>query len=103
MLFTPEQIQIPMMNGTAQPVDVLSFRAMAPGSTLNVAFAVRRINDRLCYILHRETGLKVTGEHTGDMKEAAKGFADTVKVGAIDLHSIQQAASQSPKLNGVPS
>lgn len=97
MHFTTEQIKVPMMDGSAKPFDVLSFNVRG------VALSVRKVGENLCYILHRATGLKVTSEWTGDVREAAQGFADTVALGAIDMGKIIQCAKNSPVLNGVPS
>lgn len=93
MKFTNESIRVPMMSGEAQPFDVLSFDCA--GHRLSV----RKINSGLCFILHRATGLKITGEHTGDMKEAAQGFADAVAVKAYDLSGISKSAASFPAIN----
>lgn len=94
MKTTPETIRIPMMNGDTPAVDVLSFDCA--GHRLSV----RRINAGLCYVLHRATGLKITAEWTGDMKEAAQGFADAVAVKAYDLSKVAQSAASFPAING---
>lgn len=88
-----ETIKIPMMSGDNAPCDVLTFYCDGQ------QFCVRRISERLCYILHRPTGLKVTDELTGDPKEAAQGFVDAVRVGVYDLSKVAEAASKSPVIN----
>jgi hypothetical protein len=93
MKTTIETIRVPMMNGESVPHEVLSFDCA--GHRLSV----RKINDGLCYVLHRATGLKITGEYTGDRKEAAEGFADAVAVGAYDLSRLATVAATSPQIN----
>ena len=93
MQLHPERIAVPMMSGDNVAFDVLSFDC--EGHRLSV----RKINDGLCYVLHRATGLKITAEHTGDMQEAAKGFADAVAVKAYDLSKLSQAAAAFPTIN----
>jgi hypothetical protein len=88
-----ETILIPMLSGDKVAADVLTFRCA--GHDLSV----RKINDRLCYVLHRATGLKVTAEYTGDPMEAAEGFKDAHAVGAYDLSQIAAAAASFPAIN----
>ena len=93
MKTTPETIRVPMMNGQAVPFDVISFDCA--GHRLSV----RKINSGLCYVLHRATGLKITGEFTGDPLEAAEGFAIAVDIGAYDLSQVAKAAASFPAIN----
>ena len=93
MKMTAEKISVPMMNGQAVPHDVLTFDCA--GHRLSV----RQINTGLCYILHRATGLKISGEHTGNPLEAAIGFSDAVAVKAYDLPQIAKAAASYPVIN----
>lgn len=88
-----ETILIPMMNGEKVAQEVQSFTCGG------FHMSVRKISARLCYILHRGSGLKVTAEHTGDPQEAAEGFCDAVAVGAYNLTSMGEAVRSVPCLN----
>jgi hypothetical protein len=93
MQLHPERIHVPMMNGECPAFDVLSFDC--EGHRLSV----RKINSGLCYVLHRATGLKITSEWTGDMKEAAEGFSIAVDIKAYDLSKVAQSAAAFPTIN----
>jgi hypothetical protein len=88
-----ETILIPMMDGNAKPAPVHTF------TLCGNEYSARQINERLIFILHRDTGLKVTAEHTGDMGEAIDGFIDSVDVGAVNLAQIVQSAATAPQIN----
>lgn len=88
-----ETIKVPMMNGDRVEHEVLAFECEG------FRFGVRRVSERMCFILHRATGLKVTAEHTGDMREAAEGFCDAVRVGGYNLAGLEAAAATAPQIN----
>jgi hypothetical protein len=88
-----ETIRVPMMTGNAALVDVLSFDCQG------LRLSARQVNSRMCYILHRATGLKITAEWTGDIKEAIEGFSDAVNLGHWDLTQIVKAAASFQPIN----
>lgn len=84
----------PMADGSRK-----SFRGFAfdlKGRRLTVA----PINSTLCRISDYRTGLCISNEHTGDMREAAQGFADMVECGAYDLDAAMGNCAPHYTLNG---
>ena len=96
-LLTPTDFKVPMLDGKARERNGLSFTVPSLGGLYRLA--VHKCGPDSCIVSDFRTGLKISHEWTGDPKEAALGVVDMVKVGALDVHRVMEAARAFPTIN----
>ena len=63
--------------------------------------AIHKLGKDACIVSDYRTGLKVSHEYTGDVREAAEGFAIYFEIGHMSVEKIIAAAQSFPTVNEV--